>query len=226
LRPGRWYENKPLFHIILPILDGEDFDGFERALVALASHDNAVFEEVVLKLNKKSEESDPSISPFMEESIKPEMIDISLFNGDDMDKMKETLSKARTALTPAAVNREKILKMCREKSIRTSREYKALRAEMPDLPESLPRGEETWFSLLNRHIETIKASYWISKYIKSNNITTADQYESWFLVQTELVFPSLQNINDGYFGSESNFNTLLEKHGGIESSRGRFIINL
>jgi superfamily II DNA or RNA helicase len=226
LRPGRWYENKPLFHIILPILDGEDFDGFERALVALASHDNAVFEEVILKLNKKSEESDPSISPFIEESVKPEMIDISLFDGADMVKMTETLSKARTALTPAAVNREKILKICREKSIRTSREYKALCAEMPDLPESLLRGEETWFGLLNRSIETIKPSDWISKYIKSNNITTADQYESWHITQTESEIPSLQNINDGYFGSESNFNTLLEKHGGIESSRGRFVINL
>jgi superfamily II DNA or RNA helicase len=223
LRPGRWYENKPLFHIILPILDGEDFDGFERALVALASHDNAIFEEVILKLNKKSEESDPSTNTFMNESVKPEMIDISLFDGADMIKMTETLSRARTALTPAAVNREKILKMCREKSIRTSREYKALHAEMPDLPESLLRGEETWFGLLNPNIETIKTSDWIAKCIKPNNINIAEQYESWFLAQAELVVPSLQNINDGYFGSEINFNTLLEKHGVIELSRGRYV---
>ena len=226
LRPGRWFENKPLFHIILPILNGEDFDGFERALVALASHDNAVYEEVFLKLNKKSKESDLSTNPFMEESVKPEMIDISLFNGDDMVKMTETLSRARTALTPAAVNREKILKMCREKSIRTSREYNALRTDMPDLPESLLRGEETWFGLLNRGTELIKASDWIAKYIKPSNITTADQYESWFVSQSNLESPSLQNINDGYFGTESNFNTLLEKHGGIESSRGRFVIQM
>lgn len=225
LRPGRWYENKPLFHIILPILDGEDFDGFERALIALASHDNAVFEEVFLKLNKKSE-SETFPSTFMEDSMKPEMIDISLFDGADMVKMTETLSKARTALTPAAVNREKILKMCHDKNIRTSREYKALFTEMPDLPESLLRGEETWFGLLNRGNESIKISDWISKYIKPNNITTADQYESWFVSQSEVEFPSLQNINDGYFGTESNFNTLLEKHGGIELSRGRFVIQM
>lgn len=223
LRPGRWYENKSLFHIILPILDGEDFDGFERALVALASHDNAIFEDVFLKLTKTSEESDTSPSPFTEDSMKPEMIDISLFDGEDMIKMTDTLSRARTALTPAAVNREKILKICRDKNIRTSREYKGLLTEMPDLPETLPRGEETWFGILNRGIESIKVSDWISKYIKPNNIKTADQYESWFVLQSDVESPSLQNINDGYFGSENNFNSLLEKHGGIESSRGRYV---
>ena len=62
LRAGRWYDSKSVFHILLPILDVDDMTGFEDVLTALASCDDQLRDEVILRAIKpiNSEEKPPT----------------------------------------------------------------------------------------------------------------------------------------------------------------------
>jgi len=97
LRPGRWYKNKTLFHILIPVLSGEDIDGLERVLSALANIDEKILSEIELKIRRPiSSHSDISNSIYMDEEI--ENIIIEDYNGGDIKEINECFIRVRNRM--------------------------------------------------------------------------------------------------------------------------------
>jgi hypothetical protein len=82
---------------------------------------------------------------------------------------------------------------------------------MPELPSD-PRPKNTsWYEYL--HPADTRVRSFVKDILNSNNLRVEHQYNEWLSSQQSDVkvnLPSVQNINDGYFGSEyTNFNDLL-----------------
>ena len=227
LRAGRWYEGKALFHILLPALDDEDLSGFEEVLMALASCDQQVRDEIVLRSTfaSASAVSDPLLFSPDTGDVVPECIMIEEFNADQQE-IKRCFTNIRKNLFPAK-ERRRIQELCIEKGVDTSVEYALLRIDIPELPEDPRPKAETWYDYLHphqkiSHTHHISARDFVERVLEPNHLRVGHVYDSWLSVQPpEMVkrYPSVQHINDGFFSDIMNFNTLLEKYGKKPSRR-------
>ncbi len=227
LRAGRWYEGKPLFHILLPIMDDEDMSGFEEVLTSLASCDDYVRDEIVLRAaaGKKPTETEPQFEK--DGGVIPECIMIEDYDGTNMDEIKKCFTNVRKNLY-SYKNTKTIQGLCIKHAIDTSNEYhNTLRTLYPDLPENpaLPKNQ-TWYTYLHPTAVTrITPQDFVKTVLEKNNIRSADAYTQWLVAQPEATqnqTPIVQYINDGFFGADcSNFNELLEKYVKKMAVRGR-----
>jgi superfamily II DNA or RNA helicase len=101
LRAGRWYANKALFHIILPVLD-DDVSGFENTLTALASHDTQIYDEIVVRAHAM-------VAPVTKEGIEDanvedgsvaESIIIDDYDGSNVDQIRTCFINIRNKFFP------------------------------------------------------------------------------------------------------------------------------
>jgi superfamily II DNA or RNA helicase len=94
LRPGRWCINKPIFHILMPILNNEDIGGLERVLLALADVDPKIVTEIELKIKKMNTiNKDIENKEYIDEEI--ENIVIDSYDGGDIDEIKKCFMRVR-----------------------------------------------------------------------------------------------------------------------------------
>jgi superfamily II DNA or RNA helicase len=94
LRPGRWYINKPIFHMLIPILDDEDIGGLERVLVALADVDPKIVTEIEIKMKRMNGiNSHTEIKEYMDEEI--ENIIIDSYEGGNIEDIKNCFIRVR-----------------------------------------------------------------------------------------------------------------------------------
>ena len=226
LRAGRWYEGKSVFHVLIPTLGNEDLSGFEEVLSALASCDEQICDEIVLRTKPGVNPSDPlPPSPETGDTL-PEHIMIDEFEADQ-EEIKRCFTNIRKNLFPARESR-RIQELCIEKSIDTSVEYALLRIDIPELPEDpRPKGM-MWYDYLHPmqfHDDRLTGSDFVKTILDPNNLRVAQTYDEWRGVQpTDVIarLPSVQHITDGFFGKEdTNFNTLREKFGKKVVGRGR-----
>jgi superfamily II DNA or RNA helicase len=224
LRAGRWYEGKPVFHVLIPTLGDEDLSGFEEVLSALASCDNQIRDEIVLRTKPAVKPSDP-LPPSPETgNTRPECIMIDEFEADQ-EEIKRCFTSIRKNLFPAKESR-RIQELCIEKGIDTSIEYSLLRTDIPDLPEDpRPKGI-LWYDYLHpTHDDRLPAANFVKTILDPHNLRVGHTYDDWRSVQPPGVIarlPTVQHITDGYFGKDiMNFNTLREKFGKIVGGRGR-----
>lgn len=212
LRAGRWYEGKPLFHVLIPTLGDEDLTGFEEVLSALASCDEQIRDEIILRTKSDGKPSDP-LPPSETGDTIPECIMIEEFEANQ-DEIKRCFTNIRKNMFPAKECR-RIQTLCIEKGIDTSVEYALLRNEMPELPEDpLPKGM-LWYDYLHPKRVHLTGSEFVKTILEPNNLHASHTYDEWRGVQpTDIIakIPSVQHITDGFF-QETNFNTLLETFG-------------
>ena len=235
LRAGRWYEGKSVFHVLIPTLGDEDLSGFEEVLSALASCDDQIRDEIVLRSKSDVNPSEPlPPSPLSGDTL-PECIMIEEFEADQ-EQIKKCFTNIRKNLFPAKESR-RIQELCIEKGIDTSVEYALLCIDIPELPEDpRPRGM-LWYDYLHprRSVsagseeQTLRDRLTGSDFVKTildpNNLRVGHVYDEWRGVQPDDVIarlPSVQHIIDGFFGKDdTNFNTLREKFGKKAVGRGR-----
>ena len=135
---------------------------------------------------------------------------IRLCSMSDPTQCKKVFINIRNNLFPSGDSR-RVQEFCVSKGIHTSAEYSLLRMEMPDLPND-PRPKNTsWYEYL--HPADTRVRYFVTYILKSKNIHLENEYDEWLKSQesdVKMNLPSVQNINDGYFGSEyTTFNDLL-----------------
>ena len=227
LRAGRWFEGKPVFHILLPILNDEDMSGFEEVLTTLASCDEYIRDEIILLAASKKKQLEIHTRYVEGEGVKPECIIIEDYDGASIEQIKKCFMNARKNLYSSS-DSKRIQSLCIERGIDTSLEYlMTLRSELPDLPEDPRTKGQTWYMYLHPSLhDRITPQEFIRDYVEPNNLSgAAKRYEEWRGVQPTDIrgkLPSTQNITDGYFGLEYiNYNVLCEAFGKKTLRRGR-----
>ncbi len=226
LRAGRWYEGKSIFHVLIPTLGDEDLSGFEEVLSALASCDEQIRDEIVIRTKPDVKPSDPLPSSPETGDTLPECIMIEEFEADQ-EEIKRCFTNIRKNLFPAKESR-RIQELCIEKGIDTSVEYALLRIDFPELPEDpRPKGM-SWYDYLHPmrfHDDRVTASDFVKTILDPKNLRVGHTYDEWRGIQpTDVIarLPSVQHITDGFFGKDdTNFNTLREKFGKRVIGRGR-----
>jgi superfamily II DNA or RNA helicase len=224
LRAGRWFEGKPVFHVLIPTLGDEDLTGFEEVLSALASCDEQIRDEIVLRSAVRVKPSDPLPSSPDSSDTPPECIMIEEFEANEED-IKRCFTNIRKNLFAARESRH-IQELCIEKGWDTSVEYGRQLLAIPELPEDPKPKNSTWFDYLHpTYGDRISASDFVKTVLDPNSLRVGKKYDEWLGVQPSDVIarlPTVQHITDGYFGKDdTNFNTLREKFGKKAVGRGR-----
>lgn len=216
LRAGRWYEGKSIFHVIIPTLGDEDLSGFEEVLMALASSDDHIRDEIVIRSGKNSENDNISYNSSEINGTIPECIMIDEYEANS-DEIKRCFMSVRKKIFETKESKT-IQKLCIEKGIDTSIEYNNLRNDIPELPEDpRPKGVE-WYDYLHPYnLERISCAEFFTTYIHPNQLRSGDTYDNWYNSlpkDNSKTLPSLQHITDGFFGSDyTNYNIIIDKFG-------------
>ena len=95
--------------------------------------------------------------------------------------------------------------LCHAKGVDSSVAYARLRVAQPELglPENPLARNEPWYDFLHRGEKKEVGAF--QSMLRGLGITTPKDYEEAKLEG----WPTLQNINDGYFGTTNNFASLL-----------------
>lgn len=219
LRPGRWSQGKPLFHMLFPILDEEDMSGFQNVLTALASCDTSIRDEILLRAQPPVVAPGPGPAP--EPSVMGgehvERILMDDMDGTDVERIRACFQRTRQAVFSVYDSRQ-IQALCLEKGVDTSVEYHTVLRPYTDLPEyPRPRGV-TWYDYLHpRALDRIAVAVFVKEILEKHSLRMALTYTEWREVQPASVratVPSVQHILDGYFGADMvSFNDLLVRYG-------------
>jgi superfamily II DNA or RNA helicase len=217
LRAGRWYTDKPLFHMLIPIIDSDDLTGFQDVLMTLASSDEALQHELLVQFIKGGSISEESNRTVVEPSnCLPESIIIELYEGSKLDDLNRMFKRKFLG----SLEHKQIQKVCIEHNVKTSVEYSQLREQLVDLVEDPRNRGESWFTFLNpTTIERITPKEFV-EVLDKEGIKSPIVYDNWLLTN-KIIFPSVQNILDGYFGDETNFSIILSKYTTVKKFNGR-----
>jgi superfamily II DNA or RNA helicase len=222
LRAGRWYEGKSIFHVLIPMMEEEDLSGFEEVLSALASCDEQIRDEIVLRASEKQGSSKISLLPNgTSDDTPPECIVIEQFEADN-DQIRRCFSSIRKNLFPSKESR-RIQQLCVEKGVDTSVEYEQdLLHMIPELPRDPRPKTMLWYDYLHSaDTERMSPDTFVKTVLEPNGLRVGHIYDGWRQGHSTSL-PSLQHITDGYFGSKySDFNALLSVHGTRSGGRGR-----
>jgi superfamily II DNA or RNA helicase len=211
-RAGRWKEDKPLFHLLLPIVGEEDMSGFEEVLTSLASCDSFIQDEIIYRSNSLKSDIQCPI-PNDDGSIKPTLIMIDEINSENIKDIKESFRNVLRR-TGVSKNSKMIQKLCIEEGISTSKEYKSIFLKLYPYFCEDPRPKNiTWYDYLHPFVEKIKIQEFVTHVLEQNLLDSSEKYENWYAIQKELQFllnvvPSLENISNGYFGE--NYTSFLD----------------
>jgi superfamily II DNA or RNA helicase len=225
LRAGRWYEGKSVFHILLPVLDDDDMTGFEDVLTALASCDDQLRDEVILRARTLTNSEEKPQTPGDAGAV-AECIMIDDYDGSNIEDIRKCFVNIRKNLFPSRESK-RIQELCIDKGIDTSIEYyMTLCKQMPELPEDPKPKSSTWYDYLHPGlVERIQVQVFVKDVLEPNSLGVGKKYDAWLGVQSpdiKMKLPSVQHINDGYFGTEyTNFTTVFEKFCKKNSDRRR-----
>lgn len=216
LRAGRWYENKPLFHILIPTLGDEDLSGFEEVLFALSSCDDQIRDEIIMRSSRSLIDTHVQQPISLDCDVVPECIMIEEVDAN-AEEIRRCFTNVRKNLFQTRDNR-RIQQLCLEKGVKTSIEYHKLREDIPELPENpLTNKSTTWYEFLNpTHYKRMSPCEFVCDHLEPNKLLIAREYEVWLSSQpqeTIKLMPTIQNITDGFFGNDdTNFNNIRNKY--------------
>jgi len=214
LRPGRWFPGKSVFHILLPTLTGQDMSGFNDVLTGLASVDEALRDEILHRtaLDVTGSHPDQAPSPVPgPEGQNPTSIQWYCYEGFDPMQITAAFSRLRRSLFATRGSLRLLQSHCRDQGITTSLEYGRIYAEngWPDDPRI---GDMTWYDFLHSHepaTERMTPADFVTKHVVPRSLMTAAAYSVAVTAAVDL--PTIQHINDGYFGTKyTNFTTLID----------------
>jgi len=216
LRAGRWYEGKPVFHVLIPTVEDDDLSGFEEVLSALASCDEHIRDEIVLRSSSRTEsEGKESTSSTLDTVPECIMIDVAEANEEDI---RRCFMNIRKNLFPSRESK-RIQDLCLEKGWDTSVLYHAHRSEY-ELPEDPRPKHHSWYDYLHPRKEKMTPSLF-GQVLSIHELWNADTYDEWRKGDPcRKEYPSVQHINDGYFGDEhTDFNTFRYKYASTPRKR-------
>lgn len=213
LRPGRWREGKPLFHILLTLVEEEDLSAIEEVLLSLAAFDDRLKEEIIRRSassykNAAQDEEGPAIVPV----TTPELIVAQQYKGSDPDEVRRCFATVRRLLTTRDDCRE-IQRQCIAAGVKTSRRYKRWRASRPELPEDPRPTGQTWYSFLNQEPPGPSKEEFERLVFGDLQCTSAAAYKALRKQRGDPTMPSLQHIVDGCYGAEKHFEMLRAEFG-------------
>jgi superfamily II DNA or RNA helicase len=207
LRAGRWYQGKCVFHILLPILDEEDMSGFQEVLTSLASCDDQLRDEIIIRIKQaiKNQNTPPTAEDF---GAVPESIMIDDYDGSDLEEINKCFHNIRNKLFPKEkIKLEEIRRICIENNIRTSSEYNTIR-NIYNFPETPWSDKMTAYDFFHSDTTERVSIDEFKQLMIINNISTTDTYVEWRAEQTES-YPSVEEATEGYFHNIVNFQDLL-----------------
>ena len=139
LRAGRWYPEKPVFHVLIPIVGDEDMTGLEEVLMALASCDDKIRDEILLHGSHASAAAAAASScstVATEISVLPECIMIEEYDAKDIRQCFENI---RRNMFPGEKRQKKesyrvIREENRMRGLRSKKEYLHDPTHTPRIP--------------------------------------------------------------------------------------------
>lgn len=224
LRAGRWYPNKPIFHILLPTHTAEDMSGYEGVLLSLAKHDPLICNELMTLATSKLDGVDESthtdstdmgteysLDSILNKANRHIMIDEY---ASTEEAIRECFTRIRKHILGVGGYRQ-VRTLCSAQHIHTHVDYDQYRkthAELDLPPDPRPRGM-TWFRFLNPYTSIVTFDEFHETVHGRYEITSTQQYQRW-LARTcpkdmRDEFPSIQNINDECFDGIDNLNQLF-----------------
>ena len=232
LRPSRWFPGKSVFHILLPTLAGQDMSGFNDVLAGLASVDEALRDEILhrtaLDVTGPVPDSDPSPSPSpspttLQNNRDPSTIQWHCYEGLDPAQITAAFSRLRRSLFATRGQVRLLQSHCRDQGITTSLEYGRVYA-INGWPDDPRVGDMTWYDFLHSHepaaAERMTPSDFVMKHVVPRGLMTAADYSAG--AASAVGLPTIQHINDGYFGAKyTNFTTLIDTFAPAVRSRRR-----
>ena len=217
LRAGRWHQDKPIFHILMPIIDSEDLTAFHDVLISLASSDDGLCQELLKQLSSVSSGGEGKHKTLDTTSCLPDSVDIQLFEGSKI----EDINKMFRRKFLGALEHKQIQKTCMENGIRTSVEYKKLREELVDLVEDPRNRGESWYSFLNPDVVERITPKEFAEVLDGARIKYIQTYETFLAKNIDSRLPRILEIQDGYFGDDINFNVILTKYTNSKKNNSR-----
>ena len=206
LRAGRWYEGKSVFHILLPVLDDDDMTGFEDVLTALASCDDQLRDEVILRATN-TVESKESSNPDNAGTI-AECIMIDDYDGSNIEEIKKCFSNIRNRLSPSNLSLSAVRSYCITNNITHSSQYDKEYESRRWSSNPWERMDLTPYAFFHPEINPICERTVLTNLLRAQNIFTTEAYKTWRTEQKEL-YPSVEDINDGYFRGTVNLQDIL-----------------
>ena len=207
-RAGRWYKDKPLFHVLLPILEEDDISGLESVFLSLAEYDEALKDEIVYKAaHPGSSSGEPDPRTDSSGSVIPDSIIIEGFDGSNVEEVIRCFRNLRTYFHHEKVlSFGEVIAICKKHSISTSEEYKMIRdTKEPHLPEHPLREGISWYNFLHGSAPRMSLEQFVNDIIVERKIRTI---ADWMTTHTP-PYPSSLNIADGYFNGIYEFQQLV-----------------
>jgi hypothetical protein len=140
---------------------------------------------------------------------------IECIDGFDTSRLKESF-KTTCGKIKDYRERNIILELCRKEGVKTSLDFVKLREKYNFILEDPRKKGETWFDFLNPGVVKIDIREFVNEICVKNNILDAKSYMEFSGNPI-----SIQNILDGYYGEETNFNLILEKYRVIKRTSRR-----
>ena len=206
LRAGRWYEGKSVFHILLPVLDDDDMTGFEDVLTALASCDDQLRDEVILRATN-TVESKESSNPDNAGTI-ADCIMIDDYDGSNIEEIKKCFSNIRNRLSPSNLSLSAVRSYCITNNITHSSQYDKEYESRRWSSNPWERMDLTPYAFFHPETNPICERTVLTNLLRTQNIFTTEAYKTWRTEQKEL-YPSVEDINDGYFRGTVNLQDIL-----------------
>lgn len=203
LRPGRWYKDKDVFHILIPTL-GEDMTGFETVLSALAQSDDEIRDEIIARSAGGSASKSRSTGWV---DVMPHHIIIENYESSPTDMTRCFSNIHREGVRAGWIN---VQKLCAKHGIKTSVAYAEWKLDNYP-PDPRPKNM-TWFKFLNPEKETIRFEEFAG-WLVANGFDDVKKYEAG----RDTTHPSAQEILDGYFGEKNCDFTII--YGTVASRR-------
>ena len=205
LRAGRWHPDKPLFHILIPVIGEEDVSGLEDILLSLASFDDQIHDEIVHRsIEHNVGRKKKNVLTLQHLDDEPGNIIIDSY-GSSEDDIRKCFENVRKNIMHSKNSRQ-IRALCIKSNIDTHNDYcefKKLYPELPDDPR--PKGV-SWYDFLHPHIKNKMSIQCFRSYARQYKLNHSESYNnhlSLFKNQSRSL-PSLEHIVDGYFGCDKN----------------------
>lgn len=186
-RAGRWHKDKPLFHVLLPILEEDDMSGLEFVFLSLAQYDEALKDEIIYKATHPSSPSgEPDPRTDSSGSVIPESIVMEGFDGSNVEEVIRCFRNSRDIIYPELsesrkrmIHLEELLPLIETKSLNIyDMTYNDLHEFMKNKNRTIP----------NSFLQEWKLSLYDLAHSKDASLKNADYYRSiWGKYPDELI---------------------------------------
>jgi superfamily II DNA or RNA helicase len=206
LRAGRWHPTKAVFHLLLPLLEGDDLAAYQEVLLGLAACDEQVREEILALEASGSGGSGQGRGAARTEATTTCIID---HFGSTTDDVLQCFKAVRKALSLPGMLRD-VQGWCAENRVDSSEAYRRHREDFPELPEDPVPWTQTWFDWLHPGAAKLPLTEF-ERVLEAAGLQSARAYACWREGQeSPAAYPAVQHVNDGYFGGQTNFTTLFK----------------